>query len=237
MAPALQSFPAQNYLLAALPRHEYELLAPRLETVHFPKGKVLFEPNDPVRYAYFPHAGIVSLLSFTMEGETMEVAMVGREGVIGIPVILRADRMPYRVVAQLPADAAALKAEVLRDFFDRGGRFQHLLLSYTQTLLTQVAQSALCNRFHTVEERLCRWLRVARDRTESSAFDVTHEFLSQMIGAPRTGVSVAAGALQRARIIRYSRGRMTILDWRGVELRSCECYEVIKEDLDRFLAA
>ncbi len=233
----MQSAPAQNRLLAALSREEYERLAPYLEAARFRKGEVLYEANDPVRYAFFPSSGIVSLTLSTEDGETIEVGMVGNEGVTGLPVILRTDRTPYRVTAQLPVDATRIKAEPLKSMFDRGGRFQHLLLSYTHVLFTQVAQSALCNRFHSVEQRLCRWLLTARDRTQSNHFDFTHEFISQMLGAPRTGVSAAAGALQHTGSIHYRRGRMTIIDWRRLEAGSCECYRVIKEELNYFLAA
>lgn len=235
MRPPPQSILTQNRLLTVLPQKEYERLTPHLEPVHLRKGEVLYEANDPVRYAFFPSNGIVSLLLTTEEGEMIEVGMIGNEGVTGLPVILRADRTPYLVVAQLPVEAVRIKAEALKSIFDEGGQFQHLLLSYTHVLFTQVAQSALCNRFHTVEERLCRWLLEVRDRAQSSAFDFTHEFIAQMLGAPRSGVSMAAGALQRAGLIRQSRGRTTILDGQGLEAEACECYQVIKVGLEQQL--
>ena len=230
--------PVQNRLLASLPREEYERLRPNLETVHLPHGKILYHAGDIVRYAYFINDGQVSMLSITEEGETIEVAMVGNEGAIGIPVILRSNKTPYEVMVQIPVKSAMrVKAEVLRNEFDRGGKFQDLMLRYTHVLLTQISQSAVCNRFHTSEQRLARWLLIANDLVKADVFMLTHEFIAHMLGTPRTGVTMAAGALQKAGLITYSRGKITVLDRGGLEDASCECYKIIREEFDHFLDA
>lgn len=221
-----------NRILAALPVEERERLLPNLESVHLHKGRIIYEAGDAANFAYFVCQGMISLLSTTEDGEIIEVAMVGSEGVTGIPIILRVNKIPYRAMVQLPVDALRIKAEALKAEFDRGGRFQHLLLCYTHALFTQVAQSAVCNRFHTVEERLCRWLLVSRDRVGSDTFELTQEFIAHMLGMPRSGVSGTAKALQKAGLISYSRGRITILDRRGLEKSSCECYRIVKDAVE-----
>ena len=235
--PELQkNFTLGNKLLAALPANEYERLSPHLESVHLPKGKIIYHAGDEVRNAYFINEGQASLLSITREGATIEVAMVGNEGMIGIPSILRSHRMPYEVMVQLPVKTALrVRAGVIREEFNRCGKLQDLLLRYTQVLLSQITQSAVCNRFHSSEQRLARWLLISNDIAKSGTFFLTHEFLSHMLGTTRTGVTMAAGALQHKDLIRYSRGKMTILDRDGLEDASCECYEVIKEELDTFI--
>ena len=236
MSSAQQSRPpANNRLLSALPREEYERLLPHLEPVRLHKGRIIYEAGDTAHSAFFVNGGMISLLSTTEQGEVIEVAMVGSEGVTGIPIVLRVNRMPYRAMVQLPVDALRIKAPVLRQEFDRGGRFQHLLLCYTHALFTQVAQSAVCNRFHSVGERLCRWLLVSRERVGSDSFDLTQEFIAHMLGMPRSGVSAAAGALQKAGLIGYSRGRITILDREGLEEASCECYGVVADAIKNCL--
>lgn len=229
--------PFENRVLASLPREEYERLRPHLEPVRLAPGKILYDAGDVVRHAYFPKGGMVSLLSITEDGRTVEVGMIGDEGVAGISVVLRVNRAPYQVMVQLQAGAMRIKGEALRREFDRGGKLQDLLLRYTHTLLTQVAQSAACNRFHTVEERLCRWLLIGRDRVQTDTLQLTQEFLSHMLGVPRTSVTMIAGSLQRDGLIRYSRGKITILDPGGLETASCECYQVVREEIGHFLAA
>lgn len=226
-----------NHLLAALPREEYSRFAPRLEMVRLPAGRVLCEAGGGIRHLYFLKGGMASLLSLTEDGHSVEVGMIGNEGVVGLPAVLGIDTAPYRVVMQLPANALRIKADALRAEFNRGGRLQKLLLHYTHTLLTQIAQSAACNRYHTMKARLCRWLLVSRDRAHTDTLQLTQEFLSQMIGAPRTRVTLVARDLQRAGLIRYSRGQITILDKRGLEAKSCECYRIVKEQISHFLAA
>ena len=226
-----------NRLLAALPREEYERLSPHLELVRLPPGKILYNAGEIVRYAYFPRGGMVSLLSITEEGRTIEVGMIGNEGMTGVPVILRSGMAPYQVMVQLAGNALRIRGDALREAFNRGGTLQDLLLRYTHSLLIQVAQSAACNRFHTVEERLCRWLLVSRDRVQTDTIQLTQEFISHMLGVPRTSVTMIAGALQKEGLIKYSRGRITLLDRRGLEAASCECYRRVREGISELLIA
>lgn len=226
-----------NRLLSALPRTEYELLRSHLQRVHFARGKVLYNPRDAVRYGYFPLTGMISLLSLNHNGETIELGAVGNEGFVGVSSFLRSNTSPYRVVVQIPADVMVIRAEVLRREFNRGGHLQDLLLRFVHALVVQISQSAICNHFHHTQARLARWLLVSRDRAKSDTLHLTQEFLSQMLGVPRTGVTVAAGALQESRLITYSRGKITILDPKGLGLRACECYRIITEEIDDLLAA
>lgn len=226
-----------NGLLSALPRAEYERLAPHLEMVRLTPGKILYNAGETVRHAYFLKGGMVSLLSTTEDGRTIEVGMIGSEGMAGVPLILRSSAAPYQVMVQLAGNALRVRGEALREEFDRGGKLQDLLLRYTHSLLIQVAQSAACNSFHTVEQRLCRWLLVGRDRVQADTLQLTQEFLSHMLGVQRTSVTLIAGALQQEGLIRHSRGRITILDRRGLEAASCECYRRVREGVSQFLVA
>lgn len=229
--------PFENRILGALPRGECARLSPYLEPIRLPAGRLLYGAGDAVRHAYFPRGGMISLLSVTEGGAAVEVGMVGNEGVVGLPVVLRGNVTHYQAVVQLQANALRVPAHVLRSEFDRGGRLQDLLLRYTDTLITQLSQSAACNRFHSMRARLCRWLLVSQDRAQADTLDFTQEFLSQMIGAPRPRVSIVAGSLQRAGIIRYSRGRIRILDRPRLESSSCECYKIVRQQMSHFLAA
>lgn len=227
----------ENRILASLPRDEFERLRPRLERVRLTLGQILYGAGDTVRHVYFPSGGMTSLLSTTPGGASIEVGMIGREGMIGLPAVLRLNTSPYTVMVQFASSAARVRAEVVREEFDRGGRLQDLALRYAHTLLTQVSQSAACNRFHTLEERLSRWLLTSRDRSQGETINLTQEFLSYMLGVPRTSVTGVAANLQRAGLITYKRGKIHILDRPRLETASCECYEVISESIDRFLAA
>jgi CRP-like cAMP-binding protein len=227
----------ENRLLAALPREEYARLLPSLERVRLPQGKVLSDAGDLISYAYFPLGGIVSFLSITEDGEIIEVAIVGNEGMVGIPLILRKSVTPYRTVMRAPAEVMKMRAEVLKRELNRGGLLQELLLRYTHAFLAQVSQSAVCNRFHNVEARLCRWLLAARDRLKSNSLHLTQEFISEMLGAPRTSVTTAALNLQSAGVISYRRGHITVLDQRALERAACECYWIIRKETENFLAA
>jgi CRP-like cAMP-binding protein len=231
------SFPVQNRILAALPRAEYDRLLPDLAPVRLARGKVLWEVGDLVRHAFFLMGGMVSLLSVTEDGDTIEVGMIGSEGLTGVSSVLLCDAIPYRVVVQVATPALKVGVDALRREFARGGHLQALLLRYTHTLLTQVSQSASCNRFHTAEERLCRWLLISSDRANSDSLQLTQEFLAQMIGVPRTSVTAVAVRLQRAGLINYRRGRIELLDRPGLETFSCECYRVISEGINCYLAA
>jgi CRP-like cAMP-binding protein len=198
---------------------------------------VLWNTGDTIRHAFFLVGGMVSLLSVTEDGSTIEVGMIGSEGLAGISAMLRFDTIPYTVVVQLPTTALKISVGALSREFARCGQLQDMLLRYTHTLLTQVSQSASCNRFHTAEQRLCRWLLISSDRAKSDALPLTQEFLSQMIGVPRTSVTAVAVRLQKADLISYRRGKIKITDRRGLESLSCECYRVISDGISRYLAA
>ncbi|HJQ32516.1 MAG TPA: Crp/Fnr family transcriptional regulator [Pyrinomonadaceae bacterium] len=237
MAISVPPLVTRNRLLAALPRQEYERLAPHLEPAHLPRGKTIALTGDTLRHAYFPANGMISLLSTSEGGEAIEVAMVGSEGFVGVPVILNAGVTPFWSVVQIQADAVRISAAALNREFDRNERLRDVLLKYSHSLLTQVAQSAVCNRFHTVQERLCRWLLVSRDRAKSDTINLTQESIAQMLGTARTGVTMAAVPLQDAGLIRYRRGKITILDREGLESSACECYSIVRKESGQVLAA
>lgn len=225
--------PTRNRLLAVLPPEDYSRLAPHLVPLHLARGKILYEIDEAIKYAYFPLSGIISLFSLTEDGATIESAVIGNEGLVGIPVALRDYKSPYQVIVQFPSDAMSIKADVLERESGRCGRFQDLLLRYTNALLTQVSQSATCNHFHSVKERLCRRLLTGRDLAKTDTLQLTQERLSQILGAPRTGVTSAIGELQRDGVLQATRGRLQIIDARGLEAHSCECYGAFKEEMDR----
>jgi len=228
---------SENQMLAALPHEEYKRLHPHMELVALPRGKTLYNTGDRVTSAYFVMRGLLSLISTTEEGAQVEVGMVGKEGMVGIPILLNADTSLYRVLVQVPGVAMKIKAGAFREEFLRGGHLQDLMLRYIDTVLMQVTQSAVCNRFHTTEQRLSRWLLVCRDRLNSHYIPLTQEFISYMLGAPRTSVTSTASALQKEKLITYSRGKITILDDVGLEARSCECYRVVKKVFKNVIAA
>jgi CRP-like cAMP-binding protein len=227
----------RNLLLTSLPLAEYEGLRPALEPIRLTRNAVLYETGGDIRHAYFLTGGMVSLLSTTEDGKTIEVGMIGNEGIAGIPIILGMNVAPYRTTVQIPLTALRIRAGALRDAFNRGGVLQTLLLKYTHTLITQLSQSAVCNRFHTTEERLCRWLLISRDRVRSDTLSLTQETISQMLGTPRTGVTMTAGVLQTNGLISYSRGKIKIVDRRGLEDAACECYGVVRREFEHLLAA
>ena len=222
---------SENRILSALPRNEYERLLPHLERVHLPQSKIIYESGDIIRYAYFPLSGMISLLSTTEDGETLEVSMVGNEGVVGVPLAWKARNLPYRVMVQLTSDAMRVNAPALLTELRRAGKLEELMLMYAHSTLVHISQSAVCGRFHTVEKRLCRWLLVARDRAKSNNIQLTQEIISHMLGTPRTVVTTAACNLQDAGLIRYRRGKITILNPQGLEKSACECYKVVKKEL------
>jgi len=227
----------KNRLLSMLPPAEYQRLLPGMKMVHLPKGKIIYDQGDQVMKAYFPLDGMLSMLSITEDGSTVEIAMVGNEGMVGLPLIMRADRIPFRVMVQVPVNAVSMQAKLLREEFGRNIPFQVLLLRYAHTMFTQIAQSAACNRFHSVEKRLCRWLLIARDRVKSDTVNLTQEFISHMLGVPRTAVTMTAVSIQKMGLIRYTRGRIVILDPRGLETAACECYRIVTEEIEHLLAA
>jgi CRP-like cAMP-binding protein len=228
---------SRNRLLSSLSGSEYPRLLPRLKMVHLPKGKIIYDQGDQVSNAYFPLEGMLSLLSITEDGSTVEVAMVGNEGLVGLPLILRADRMPFRVMVQVPVNALSMQGNLLREEFNRNVPFQVLLLRYAHTIVTQIAQSAACNRFHSVEERFCRWLLITRDRVKSDTFNLTQEFISHMLGVPRTAVTMTAVSIQKMGLIRYTRGKIVITNSQGLETAACECYRLVAEEIEHLLAA
>jgi CRP-like cAMP-binding protein len=227
--------PSENYLLAALPAPESGRLYPHLELVPLPLGKVLYESGDQLQYVYFPILSIVSLLYVMADGASAEIAVVGHEGIIGIALFMGGETMPNRAVVQSAGHAFRLKGHLLKEEFNRGGELQHLLLRYTQALLTQMSQTAVCNRHHSVDQQLCRWLLLSLDRLPSNELTMTQELIANMLGVRREGVTEAAGKLQSAGLIHYSRGRITVLDRPGLEARACECYRVVKTEFDRLL--
>nr|QEO74509.1 Transcription regulator, crp [uncultured bacterium] len=205
-----------------------------MHVMKLPQSRVIYEAGATVSNLYFPNDGMISLLSMNGDGTTIEVGMVGNEGVVGIPVVLRINTTPYGAMVQLPAEVIKIGGEVIKAEFGIRSSLEELLLCYTHVLLTQISQSVVCNRFHTIEKRLCRWLLVARDRVKTDTLHLTQEIIAHMLGISRTGVTNAAGALQKAGFIRYSRGRIVLLDRKAMEDFSCECYQIIKEEFQRF---
>lgn len=216
----------KNRILKALPPKEYRIVAPQLKSVVLPKGIVLYEAGERVGQVYFPEEAMISYLSGTAEGESIEVCVVGNEGVAGLASLL-ADSTAFRAVVQIPGAAYAIGREFLRREFKRCEVLHRVLLHYTNALLIQVAQTAVCNKFHSVEERFCRWLLMAQDRVDSDKLPLTQDAMARILGSRRASVTVAAGILQKKGIIRYSRGIITILDRRYLESAACECYETI----------
>ncbi len=224
----------ENRVLGGLSRKEYARIAPDLQHVTLKADEVLYEPGGMMHWAYFPDTASVSILSQTEDGASIEVSLVGSEGVIGIPIVLRSFKLPYRVVVQEAGTAWRVKADVLRKEFDRCRQLHDLLLHYLHTLIVQLAQSSACNQFHTTRQRLSRWLLASQDLRGSSELRSTQEFLSLMLGVNRGSANQAAGSLQRAGLIRYRRGRITILNRSGLETAACECYRIIRTEFDRF---
>ena len=224
-----------NRILKALPAKEYRILSSQLKEVMLPKGAILHEASERIGQVYFPNDAMISYLSGTAEGESVEVCVVGNEGVVGIAALL-SDSTAFRAVVQVPGSAVRISREVLRREFKRGESLHRVLLHYTNALLIQVAQTAVCNRLHSVEQRLCRWLLLTHDGVRSAELLLTQEFIANMLGGRRESVTKAAGRLQKAGLIRYVRGHITILDRQGLEAASCECYQVVKTEFDRLLS-
>ena len=226
----------QNHLLAAFPTAEYDRLAPHLELIAMPLGEVLCESGGRLEYVYFPTTCIVSLLYVLRDGASAEIAVVGNEGVMGISVFMGGDTTPSRAVVRSAGHGYRLKAQLLQQEFSRAGPVMRLLLRYTQALITQMTQTAVCNRHHSVEQQLCRALLLSLDRLSSNSLTMTQELIANMLGVRREGITEAAGNLQRAGLIRYSRGHIDVLDRAGLERTVCECYGVVKLEFDRLLS-
>lgn len=225
--------PIGNRLLASLPDEDYKRICPHLVPVTFTVGEIVYESGVPMTHVYFPVTAIISRLYTTENGVTAQVGLVGNEGVAGIALFMGDDRTPNYAIAQTAGQALRLKAGALQDEFKRCGKFQDLLLRFTQTLIIQISQTAVCNRLHPVEQQLCRWLLLTHDRIDSDVLVMTHEMIANMLGTRREGVTVAAGHLQDAGLIDYHRGRIQILNRKGLEDAVCECYHVVKDEYAR----
>ncbi len=228
--------PSQNHLLAALPAADFDPLVPHLELVPMRLGAMVYEPNAQLQHAYFPTTAIVSLHYVMESGATAETAGVGNEGVVGVSLFMGGDTTPSSAVVQVAGHAYRLERRLLLQEFNRGELMQHLLLRYTQALMTQIAQTAACNRHHSVEQRLCRWLLLTLDRVASPDLVITQELIAGMLGVRREGITEAAGNLQRAGAIRYRRGHIAVLNRSSLAARSCECYAVVRKEVDRLLS-
>jgi CRP-like cAMP-binding protein len=228
--------PKQNHLLAALPTSEFERLAPQLELVPLKLGEVLYESGGQLKHIYFPTDSIVSLLYVMQDGASAEIAVVGNEGILGISLFMGGETTPSRAVVQSEGHGYRLPAQNLKREFNRSGPMMHLLLRYTQALITQMSQTAVCNRHHSVDQQLCRWLLLSLDRLPSDELTMTQELISNMLGVRREGVTEAAGRLRDAGIIDYSRGHIKVKDRRKLEQKVCECYAVVKKEFDRLLS-
>jgi CRP-like cAMP-binding protein len=227
--------PKDNRLLAALPEREWSLWLPHLEPVELPLGTVIYESGGKLTHVYFPTTAIVSLLYVMENGGSAEIAVVGHEGIVGISLFMGGETTPSRAVVQSAGRGFRLRANLVLDEFNKAGPVLHLLLRYTQALITQMAQTAVCNRHHALDQQLCRWLLLSLDRLRTNELVMTQELIANMLGVRREGVTEAAGRLDKAGLIRYQRGRITVLDRPGLEQRTCECYAVVKREYDRLL--
>lgn len=227
--------PDQNHLLAALPAEIFERISPHLELVSMPIGQVLYESGGQLQHVYFPTSAIVSLHYVMENGATAEIAGVGNEGVLGISLFMGGDTTPSRATVQTSGWGYRLKGRVMMEEFDRAGTMMRLMLRYTQSLMTQMSQTAVCNRHHSVEQQLCRWLLLTMDRLPTNELTITQELIAGMLGVRREGITEAAGNLQREGLISYRRGHITVLDRSGLESRACECYNVVKKEHHRLL--
>ena len=227
--------PKRNLLLAALPAAQWKRWSPHLEVLDLPLGHVLYEAGGTMKYVYFPSTAIVSLLYVMENGASGEIAVVGSEGLVGVSLFMGGGSTPSRGVVQSAGQGFRLKAELMKEEFDKGGPVMHLLLRYTQALITQMSQTAVCNRHHTLDKQLCRWLLMSLDRLQGNELVMTQELIANTLGVRREGVTEGALKLQKAGLISYSRGRISVLDRPGLEKRTCECYEVVKAEYDRLL--
>lgn len=224
-----------NHLLASLPEDEFDRLKVNLEPISLPLGKVIYESGEQLEYLYFPTSAIISLLYIMENGSTAEIGMAGNDGLVGIALFMGGSTTPNRAVVQSAGNAFRLRSKALRLEFQQGGEFQNILLLYTQYLMTQISQTAVCNRLHTVEQQLCRWLLINHDLLQTNKLIMTHDLIANMLGVRREGVSIAAGNLQRNGLIKYVRGTITMLDRQKLEAVVCECYMVVKDEYDRLL--
>lgn len=225
----------RNHLLSVLPPEEWARWKPLLEPVDMPLGAVLYESGAPMSHVYFPANAIVSLLYVLEDGASAEIAVVGHEGIVGVSLFMGGETTPSRAIVQSAGRGFRMRAQDLKAEFNRSGAVLHLLLRYTQALITQMAQTAVCNRHHSLDQQLCRWLLLSLDRLEAPELVMTQELIANMLGVRREGVTEAARRLQTAGLIRYRRGHITVLDRAQLETRTCECYSVVKKEYDRLL--
>jgi CRP-like cAMP-binding protein len=238
MATAVtQTSVCKNRILTGLPREQYDSLFSNLTPVNLHHHQVLYDAGDNIRYAYFINDGMASSMCITTEGNSIEVGNVGNEGMVGIPVLLRHVTSPHQVVVLVPGEAWAVTTDILKVEFNKEGELKNRLLSYTQALVTYISQLGVCNHFHTVDKRLCRWLLISSLQIQSQSFHLTHDVLSQVLGTGRTGVTMAANKLQKAGLIQYHRGRITILNYAGLEAACCDCYQITKEVFNHSLGS
>jgi CRP-like cAMP-binding protein len=226
--------PGENRLLVALPNDDYNRLLPHLEKVSLSLRDILYEANGPITHVFFPLNGVVSLV-INDSGFTLEVGIIGNDGMVGTPVFLGADRSPTTAIVQIPGDALRMEVKVFQKEMKRDGPLHGLVQRYTQAMINQISQSVVCNRRHSVEKRICRWLLMSHDRMADDEFLLTHEFLAQMLGVRRPTLTSVAGTLQKAGLISYHRGKINVLDRKGLEAACCECYKVVARELDRLL--
>jgi CRP-like cAMP-binding protein len=231
----LQSLKDRNHLFQYIPVIEWGRLLPNIEPVELPLGKVLYEPGTKMSHVYFPTTAIVSLLYALENGSSAEIAIVGNEGVVGISIFMGGESTSSRAVVQSAGLGYKIRSSLLLEEFNKGGPVMHLLLRYTQALITQMCQTAVCNRHHTLDQQFCRWLLLSLDRLPSNELVMTQELIANMLGVRREGVTEAALKVQKAGLIKYSRGHITVLDRSGLENRTCECYQVVKTEYDRLL--
>ncbi len=233
---SLNSFQPLNHLLATLPKVDYLRLAPHLRESHLTLGQILYEPGEPITTVYFPNQSMISLVQIMEDGSTIEAGIIGNDGIVGYAAYLTGESTISRAIVQIGGTAIALDANILKVEFNRGGVLQQLLLRYTQALLAQVSQTAACNRFHSIEERLARWLLQSQDFARSATLRLTQDFLATMLGTRRASITVAAGALQQAGLIHYNRGCIQILHRQALELAACKCYSIVRSEYDRLLS-
>lgn len=225
----------KNHLLAALPKEEFARLEPHLESVSLPLGKAIYESGDKMTHVYFPTTAIISMLYIMENGGTAEIGIAGNNGLIGSALFMGSESTSSRAVVQSTGNGVRIKAKPLQTEFDRGGLFQKLLLRYTQSLMTQISQTAVCNRLHTVDQQLCRWLLINHDQLDTNKLIMTQELIANMLGVRREGVTIAAKKLQEKGVIKYVRGTITMLNRRGLEEAACECYQIVMDEYDRLL--
>jgi CRP-like cAMP-binding protein len=225
----------KNRLLSALPDSELDILQPHLELVSFATGSITFQAGDTIRYVYFPNNGMVSLLSVTEQGQTVEVGFTGFEGMVGLPVLLGQTEMPYQAMVQVKADCFRVETKHVLKLFNQCGAFHDIVLRYFYIVIKQISQTCVCNHFHTIEARLCRWLSVMHERSGNKQLSLTQEFLSQMLGVQRTSIGMIAQSMQTQGIIRYRRGKIEIVDDERLKRAACECFSIVKEEQEKFI--